>query len=170
MTTHRLKLSFLNQMLFLQLTEFNTRSNRTMDHISVITTLKPTEQNWVSNTRHRHQIVHKATQNPKAFTKPLHGQAIKTAQAENHNWVQKLSRFVFSYRTTPHSSSNILPAQLLFSQLVRATLPILNPKNKVINRCKEVKMNNAKSKRIARDYANERRHAKLSNQMGEKNL
>ena len=75
-------------MLFLHLTEFNTRSNRTIDHNSMVTTLKPTEQNWVSNTRHRHQIVHKATQNPKAFTKPLHGQAIKTAQAENHNWVK----------------------------------------------------------------------------------
>jgi transposase InsO family protein len=68
-----------------------------------------------------------------AFMKPL-GKAIRTARAENRNWVQELSRF----------STNIPPAQLLFNRPVRGTLPMLNPKTK------------------GRDYANERRHTKSS--------
>ena len=40
---------------------------------------------------------------------------------------------------------------------------MLNPKDKVLNRHKEAKMNDAKAKTRARDYANERRHAKQSN-------
>ena len=81
--------------------------------------------------------------------KPL-GKAIRTAQAENRNWVQELSRFLLSYRTTQHSSTNIPPAQLLFNRPVRGTLPMLNPKAKVINRHKEAKSND------------ERRHTKSS--------
>jgi hypothetical protein len=56
-----------------------------------------------------------------AFMKPL-GKAIRTARAENRNWVQELSRF----------STNIPPAQLLFNRPVRGTLPMLNPKAKVL--------------------------------------
>ena len=103
-----------------------------------------------------------------AFMKPL-GKAIRTARAENRNWVQEISRFLLSYRITPHSSTNIPPAQLLFNRPVRGTLPMLNPKDKVLNRHKEAKMNDAKAKTRARDYANERRHAKQSNlKMGDK--
>ena len=103
-----------------------------------------------------------------AFMKPL-GKAIRTARAENRNWVQELSRFLLSYRTTPHSSTNIPPAQLLFNRPVRGTLPMLNSKDKVLNRHKETKTNGAKAKTRARDYANERRHAKSSNlEVGDK--
>ena len=82
--------------------------------------------------------------------KPL-GKAIRTARAENRNWVQELLRFLLSYRTTPHSSTRFPPAQLLFNRPVREILPMLNPNNKVLNRHR------------ARDYANKRRHAKSSN-------
>ena len=88
-----------------------------------------------------------------AFMKPL-GKAIRTARAENRNWVQEISRFLLSYRTTPHSSTNIPLAQLLFNRPVRGTLPMLNPKDKVLNRHKEAKRNDAKAKTRARDYAN----------------
>ncbi|CAB4005816.1 uncharacterized protein K02A2.6-like [Paramuricea clavata] len=96
-----------------------------------------------------------------AFMKSL-GKAIRTARAENRNWVQELSRFLLSYRTTPHSSTNIPPAQLLFNRPVRGTLPMLKPKAKVLNRHKEAKANDAKAKPKGRDYANERRHTKTS--------
>ena len=96
-----------------------------------------------------------------AFMKPL-GKAIRAARAENRNWVQELSRFLLSYRTTPHSSTSVPPAQLLFNRPVRGTLPMLNPKDKVLNRHKEAKTNDAKAKTRARDYANKRRHAKSS--------
>ena len=38
---------------------------------------------------------------------------------ENYNWVQELSRFLVSYSTTPHSSTNIPPAQFLLNRPVR---------------------------------------------------
>ena len=100
--------------------------------------------------------------------KPL-GKAIRAARAENRDWVQELSRFLLSYRTTPHSSTSAPPAQLLFNRPVRGTLPMLNPKDKVLNRHKEAKTNDAKAKTRARDYANKRRHAKSSDlKVGEK--
>ena len=40
---------------------------------------------------------------------------------------------------------------------------MLNPKDKVLNRHKEAKTNDARAKTRGRDYANERRHAKSSN-------
>lgn len=46
---------------------------------------------------------------------------------------------------------------------------MLNPKDKVLNRHKEAKTNDAKAETRARDYANERRHAKSSNlEVGDK--
>ena len=80
-----------------------------------------------------------------AFTKPL-GQAIKNAHSKHRNCVEELARFLLSYRTTPHCSTDIPPAQLLFNRSVRGVLPMLNPKDKVINRHKEAKENDAKSK------------------------
>ena len=52
-----------------------------------------------------------------AFMKPL-GKALATAQAEQRSWSQELSRFSLSYRTTPHSSTKVPPAQLLFNREV----------------------------------------------------
>ena len=93
--------------------------------------------------------------------KPL-GKAIKTAHSEHRNWTQELSRFLLSYRTTPHCSTKIPPAQLLFNRPVRGTLPMLNPKVKVVNRHKEARENDTKSKTKGREYANNRRQAKPS--------
>ena len=64
-----------------------------------------------------------------AFMKPL-GRALATAQAEQCSWSQELSRFLLSYRTTPHSSTKFPPAQLLFNRQVRGKLPLLNTKGK----------------------------------------
>ena len=103
-----------------------------------------------------------------AFMKPL-GKAVKTARAENRNWVQELSRFLLSYRTTPHSSTNVPPSQLLFNRSVRGALPMLNPKDQVLNRHNEAKTNDTRAKTKGREYANQRRHAKPSNlQVGDK--
>ena len=65
------------------------------------------------------------------FVKPL-SKAIRTAEVENRNWVQALSNVVLSYRPTQHSSTNISPVLLLFNRPVRGTLPMLDPKVKVL--------------------------------------
>ena len=96
-----------------------------------------------------------------AFMKTL-GKAIKTAHSEHRNCVQELARFLLTYRTTPHCSTNIPPAQLLFNRPVSGVLPMLNPKDKVINRHKIAKENDAKSRSKGREYANRKRQAKPS--------
>ena len=51
--------------------------------------------------------------------------ALKTAHIENRPWQQELSSFLLLYRTTPHTSTNVPPAALLFNRTVRGKLPLL---------------------------------------------
>ncbi|XP_046858634.1 uncharacterized protein K02A2.6-like [Xenia sp. Carnegie-2017] len=104
-----------------------------------------------------------------AFMKPL-AKAIKTARAEHRNWTQELSRFLLSYRTTPHCSTNVPPAQLLFNRPLRGILPMLNPKDKVLNRHKEAQANNFEAKSKGRELANKRRTKESDIRVGDKVL
>ncbi|XP_046862897.1 uncharacterized protein K02A2.6-like [Xenia sp. Carnegie-2017] len=105
-----------------------------------------------------------------AFMKPL-AKAIKTARAEHRNWTQELSRFLLSYRITPHCSTNVPPAQLLFNRPLRGILPMLNPKDKVLNRHKEAQAKDFEAKSKGRELANKRRRTKESDiRVGDKVL
>ena len=46
------------------------------------------------------------------FNQPL-GKASKAATIEGKVWQQELNRFLLQYRTTPHSSTKVPPAELL---------------------------------------------------------
>ena len=50
-----------------------------------------------------------------AFMKPL-GKAIKTATLKHRPWQQELSKFLLHYRSTPHSTTKVPPAQLLYNR------------------------------------------------------
>ena len=52
------------------------------------------------------------------FMQPL-GRAIQTAQAEGRVWQQELSRFLLQYRSTPHCTTKVPPAELLFNRSIR---------------------------------------------------
>ena len=41
---------------------------------------------------------------------------------------QKLARFLFSYRTTPHSTTGVCPAELLMNRKLKSALDLLNPR------------------------------------------
>ena len=96
-----------------------------------------------------------------AFMKPL-GKASATAQAEQRSLSRELIRFLLSYRTTPHSSTKVLPALLLFNRQVRGKFPVLNTKWNVINRHREARRNDAKQKQLAKQFADTRRRTKPS--------
>ncbi|KAK3787643.1 hypothetical protein RRG08_031874 [Elysia crispata] len=49
--------------------------------------------------------------------------SIKAAEAVQKNWKQELYRFLLSYRSTPHSSTGLSPAQALFGRNLRTKLP-----------------------------------------------
>ncbi len=42
--------------------------------------------------------------------------ALKIAQAEGKNWRRKLVKYLFTYRTTPHSATGIPPTEMLFQR------------------------------------------------------
>ena len=96
-----------------------------------------------------------------AFMTPL-SKALVTAQAEQCSWSQELSPFLLRYHTTPHSSTKVPPAQLLFNRQVRGKWPVLNTKLNVINRHREARRNDAKQKQLAKQYADTRRRTKPS--------
>lgn len=41
---------------------------------------------------------------------------------------QKLTRFLFSYRTTPHSTMGVCPAELLMNCKLKLVLDLVNPR------------------------------------------
>ena len=97
-----------------------------------------------------------------AFMKPL-GKAIKTAHLERRPWQQELSRFLLTYRSTPHSTTKVPPAQLLYNREMRGKLPSLPRNHKIVNRHREAKENQIKAKDKGKEYADQRRATKSSN-------
>ena len=83
-----------------------------------------------------------------AFMKPL-GKAITTATLEHRPWQQELSKFLLHYRSTPHSTTKVLPAQLLYNREIRGKLPSIPRGIKVVNRHCEAKENQEQGKRYA---------------------
>ena len=95
-----------------------------------------------------------------SFNRPL-GKSIRAAEAEGRNWRQDIQRFLLAYRTTPHSSTNVPPAELLFNRTVNGKLPGLMLK-KHLNRHNEAKKNDEVAKQKQKEYADKKRHARPS--------
>ena len=51
------------------------------------------------------------------------GKAIKVAAAENKNWKQEMHKFLRNYRATPHCTTKIAPAKVLFGENIKTRLP-----------------------------------------------
>ena len=90
------------------------------------------------------------------FMQPL-GKTLKTAHIEGRPWQQELNRFLLQYRTTPHTSTKVPPAELLFNRPIKGRLPILDKRN-IVNRHKTARQ----SEMIKQKYnnANSRRNTK----------
>ena len=96
-----------------------------------------------------------------AFMEPI-GKVIRTALLEKHKWKQALNQFLLNYRTTPHSTTKIPPAQLLFNRVVKGKLPMLPANKYPINRHNEAKINDEKSKEQSKHYADVKRRVQES--------
>ena len=88
------------------------------------------------------------------------GKALKTAKLYGRPWRQELQRFLLHYRTTPHSTTGVPPAELLFNRTVRGKLPVL--KKRVVRRHSEARKMDEKRQSYNKQYADEKRHAKES--------
>ena len=56
------------------------------------------------------------------FMKPL-TKAIRSAVIDQRNWRKELNRFLLNYRATPHSTTQLSPARLLFNRDINTKLP-----------------------------------------------
>ena len=69
------------------------------------------------------------------FNQPLN-RALTTATLEGKVWQQELNRFLLQYRTTPHATTKVPPAELLFNRVINGKLPSLQ-KKRIIDRHRE---------------------------------
>ena len=92
------------------------------------------------------------------FMKPL-VKAIKSAHNEKRNWKRELSKFLLNYRATPHTTTNVAPAELLYNRKIRTKLPNVTTESKKHG---EVKERDATAKKKMKNYADARSRAKLS--------
>ena len=60
------------------------------------------------------------------FNKPIL-RAIRTAHTEGRNWRRELYNFLLNYRATPHTTTGLPPAELLFHRKIRIKLPHYSP-------------------------------------------
>ena len=82
--------------------------------------------------------------------------AIKIAQIEKKDWKRELLKFLLAYRSTPHSTTGVSPAKLLFGREIRTKLPELREEDA---RPSVVKDRDSEMKQKGADYANLRRRA-----------
>ena len=89
------------------------------------------------------------------LTKVIHAPYI-----ERKDWVAAPHEFVFAYRVTSHSSTNMPPADLMFQRCIRCSIPDATNKLNHIDLEEKLEFNNRTKKELVTDYATLRCHAK----------
>ena len=85
--------------------------------------------------------------------------ALKIAHSEGKPWQSELQRFLFAHRSTPHSTTGVSPAKLLFGRELHGKIPSidsLRATNQLVNDTDSAR------KQSAKDYADQRCHAQPS--------
>ena len=141
-------------------TAFHIKPSPTIDPHSTVQNLQGIWTCWRYDLTLRHQNGPRRNAEVKRFMQPL-GKAIQTAHVENKVRQQELYQFLLQYRSTPHSMTQVPPAELLFNHTVRGKLVILHPR-KVINKHKQVQTKDKERKEYEKQYADRKRHTKPS--------
>jgi hypothetical protein len=94
-----------------------------------------------------------------SFMKPLL-KSILTARTEGRKWKKELYTFLLNYRATPHSTTKVGPAELLFNRPIRTKIPQQVTSSKPINKHIMAKENDQQSNAQMKQYADQRRHTK----------
>ena len=89
------------------------------------------------------------------------GKAIQTSHAASRDWKKDLPGFLLQYRTTPHSSTGIPPAQALFRNVMNNGLPSITPSPLKCD--KTIRAADQAAKAKMESYANAKRKARTTN-------
>ena len=83
-------------------------------------------QNFFKSKRRYHQKITprwpRVNEEVERFMQPL-SKIIKAACIERTDWENSVHQFLYSYRNTPHSVTQVPPAELMFSRKLRYTIP-----------------------------------------------
>ena len=85
---------------------------------------------------------------------------LKIAQAEKKPWKDELQTYLLAYRSMPHNTTGISPAELLFGRKLRTKIPELTERQYTSHQ--EVRDHDEEQKSKARTYADKERGAKPS--------
>lgn len=85
---------------------------------------------------------------------------MKIAHAEKLNWKQELLDYLLMYRSTPHSTTGVSPAELLFNRKIRTKLPELSNSGSLLD--EEIREKDAWEKERGRIYYDQRNRVKDS--------
>ena len=75
---------------------------------------------------------------------------IQPAYTEQNDWENGLQEFFFSYRVTPHSSTQIPPADLMYSRCFRHFLPDISNEINSKSMQRTLQRNDSLAKQVAR--------------------
>lgn len=86
---------------------------------------------------------------------------IKIAQVEKKNWKEELSSYLMMYRTTPHSTTGVSPAELLFRRKIRTRLPGIDDYSHLAED-QDIRDRDSEKKEKGKMYIDEKRGARES--------
>jgi hypothetical protein len=90
------------------------------------------------------------------------GKLVRIAHADKKNWRHELTKFLRAYRGTPHSTTGVTPASLMFNgRPFKTTLPTIQDATET-NRQKLAQEHDAKQKAVMKKHADKKAYVRES--------
>ncbi|CAB3999022.1 Neural cell adhesion molecule 1, partial [Paramuricea clavata] len=83
--------------------------------------------------------------------------SLKVAHVENKKWKDELNKFLLAYRTTPHSTTGVSPAFMMFGRELTTKLPELRPDKNILN--ESIRDRDWNKEVAGKEYADKHRQA-----------
>ena len=85
---------------------------------------------------------------------------IRIAEVEKKPWKEELQKFLFQYRTTPHTVTGVSPAEMLMGRKLRNKLPKMQMRAEPMDELQwqmQIRERDARRKRYEKEYADKKR-------------
>ena len=95
------------------------------------------------------------------FMKPLM-KAIRTAHLQKKNWRRTMQELLLNYRASPHTTTQVAPATLMFGRNTRTRLPQTDTKTDKNALDHSVEQRDKEQRQRMKEYADRRRQSKTT--------